>query len=298
MPEWSPELEVDERLAMRLIADQFPSLTEAPVRFLAAGWDNTVFVVDERWAFRFPRREVAIPGINREIAVLPSLAPRLPLPIPAPCFVGAPSSAYGWPFFGAPLIIGDEPSPQLTDRARARLAPALGRFLRSLHGLETALDLPHDPLGRADMARRVPFAVERLDALAVSGLADHRERARVLLDDARDLPPSERTALVHGDLHFRHLLVGDTGALAGVIDWGDVCRGDPAMDLQVAWSLLPPDARSAFWAAYGPIDPDQVLRARVVALFLGAVLALYGAAEGLPLVRDEALASLERTLNG
>ena len=45
-----------------------------------------------------------------------------------------------------------------------------------------------------------------------------------------------------------------------------------------------------------PIEPDQALRARVVGLFLGAVLALYGERERLPAVRDEALASLERAL--
>ena len=295
MPEWDPEVEVDERLAAQLIASQFPDLADAPVRFLAAGWDNTVFTVDDRWAFRFPRRAVALSGIEREIAVLPRLAPHLPIAIPAPRYVGAPSPAFGWPFAGAALLAGHEPTPGLSDAARARIAPSLGRFLRTLHGLDPGVDLPQDPLGRADMARRVPFATEQLHELATTGLADHWRRARPLLDAARDLPTSDRSAVVHGDLHFRHLLV-DGDALTGVIDWGDLCRGDPAMDLQVAWSFLPPEARPAFWAAYGPIEPDQELRPRIVALFLGAVLARYGELEGLGGVRDEALAPLERTL--
>lgn len=298
MPEWSPEIEVDERLAAELIGAQFVDLADAPVRLLAAGWDNTVFIVDDRWAFRFPRRAIAIPGIEREIAVLPALAPHLPASIPTPRFVGVPSADFGWPFFGAPLIAGVELSGSLADDDRHRLAAELGRFLRSLHALGVTVELPHDPLGRADMPRRVPFAAERLDALAAIGLADHRDRARPLLDAARDLPASRRASVVHGDLHFRHLMVDPAGALAGVIDWGDVCRGDPAMDLQVAWSVLPPDARPAFWGEYGSIEPDQALRARVVALFLGAVLAVYGETEGMPRVRDEALASLERTLTG
>ena len=298
MPEWDPESEVDVALAARLIAAQFPELTDAPVRFLAAGWDNTVFAVDDRWAFRFPRRAVAIPGVEREIAVLPLLAPKVEVPIPAPRFVGRPTDEFEWPFFGAPLLAGAEPTPAFDDAARARLAPVLGRFLRSLHGLRLAVDLPVDPLGRADMARRVPFAQQRLDELAAAGLGDHRAAARPVLDAAHDLPSSERRVLVHGDLHFRHLLVDAErdNPLTGVVDWGDVCRGDPAMDLHLAWSLLPPATRPAFWDAYGPIEPDQALRARVVATFLGAVLASYGEHEGLPAVRDEALASLERTL--
>jgi aminoglycoside phosphotransferase (APT) family kinase protein len=208
------------------------------------------------------------------------------------------SPAFAWPFHGAPLLPGVEPTPAFDESDRRRLAPALGRFLRELHALPVPPGLPHDPLGRVDMTRRVPFATEWLAELAMAGVVDHRAAAQPILDAARDLPPSGRAALVHGDLHFRHILVDRrrSDPLVGVIDWGDLCRGDPAMDLHVAWSLLPSGARPAFWAAYGPIEPDQALRARVVGLFLGAVLASYGEREGLPDVRDEALASLERTL--
>ena len=298
MPDWDPEIAVDEALARRLIAGQFPELRPASVRHLAAGWDNTVFVVDAAWAFRFPRRAIAIPGVEREMAFLPTLAGRLPALIPVPRHLGIPSPAFGWPFFGARLLAGDAPTVAFDDGARTRLAPSLGRFLRALHGTELAGDLPHDPMGRVDMARRVPFARERLAELAASGLADHRHAAEEVLRPAAELPLSQRAVTVHGDLHFRHVLV-DAGAadpLTGIIDWGDLCRGDPAMDLHLAWSLLPPAARPAFWSAYGPIEPDQALRARVVGLFLGAVLALYGEREGLLGVRDEALASLERVL--
>ena len=298
MPDWDPEVIVDAPLARRLITDQFPELAAAPMRTLAAGWDNTVFVVDESWAFRFPRRAIAIPGVEREMRLLPALAERLPAPVPVPRFLGTPSAAFAWPFFGAGLLPGGEPTPGFDNAARTRLAPSLGRFLRALHDTDPPAELLHDPMGRVDMARRVPFASDRLGELAASGLADHRAAAAGLLRAARDLPRSSRRATVHGDLHFRHVLVdgGGVDPLTGIIDWGDLCRGDPAMDLHLAWSLLPADARPAFWAAYGPIEPEQALRARVVGLYLGAVLALYGEREGLPAVRDEALASVERVL--
>ena len=45
------------------------------VRIVAAGWDNTIVLVDETWVFRFPRRQIALPGIDREIALLPTLRP-------------------------------------------------------------------------------------------------------------------------------------------------------------------------------------------------------------------------------
>jgi aminoglycoside phosphotransferase (APT) family kinase protein len=97
----------------------------------------------------------------------------------------------------------------------------------------------------------------------------------------------------HGDLHFRHVLVDD-GRTSGVIDWIDLCRGDPALDLQLVWSILPPEARDAFFAAYGDVDGTTLLRARVVALFLAAALLEFAHHEGLARVEREALASLDR----
>jgi aminoglycoside phosphotransferase (APT) family kinase protein len=43
---------------------------------------------------------------------------------------------------------------------------------------------------------------------------------------------------LHGDLHPANVVVRD-GTLAGVIDFGEMCAGDPATDLSAAWILLP-----------------------------------------------------------
>jgi aminoglycoside phosphotransferase (APT) family kinase protein len=115
-----------------------------------------------------------------------------------------------------------------------------------------------------------------------------------LLDAALTLPAPERSAVVHGDLHVRHVLVDAEGALTGVIDWGDVCRADPAIDLMLLWSFPPAAAREGFIDAYGPVGPDQLLRARVLALFLCATLALYAHHEGEPALEREAVAGLAR----
>ena len=51
----------------------------------------------------------------------------------------------------------------------------------------------------------------------------------------------------------------------GIVDWVDVCRSDPAVDLSVAWSTLDAARRPAFFAAYGVVDEETRVRARVVA---------------------------------
>ena len=88
MREWAAEVTVDEALARRLIEAQFPDLELSSLSLLGQGWDMTVWLVNERWVFRFPRRDIVIPGLTNEIAHLPLLAPLLPLPIPSPTYLG------------------------------------------------------------------------------------------------------------------------------------------------------------------------------------------------------------------
>jgi aminoglycoside phosphotransferase (APT) family kinase protein len=294
VPLWDPEIAVDSALASRLVAEQFPELAAERVRLLGSGWDNTVFAVGDEWVFRFPRKEVIVPFLETEIDVLPDLAPLLPVPIPVPEHIGVPSEAFPWPFFGARILPGVELA-DAPETSRELLAAQLGRLLGQLHGREVI-----DALGgrlqenwtrRADMALRVPLTVEKLAIL--EELWRPPDHVHAILDEARALPPPEPTAVCHGDLHFRHILVDD-GRVTGLIDWIDLCRGDPALDLQLTWSVLPPEARGAFFAEYGDVDDATLLRARVLALFLSAALLEYAAHEGLASIEREALASLAR----
>jgi aminoglycoside phosphotransferase (APT) family kinase protein len=294
MPVWSPELVVDEPLVLRLLA-QFPELELQSLRRLAEGWDNSVWLVDERYAFRFPHRAIAIPGFELELEVLPRL-PALPLPVPRPVFVGRPSEEFPWPFFGSELLPGVEAGDaQLDDASRVDVGLALARFLRELHAVELDVALPFDANQRTDMGRRASLAREQLAEVERLGVWRVPPRVEQLLEEAQELRSPEPPVLVHGDLHFRHLLV-DGGTASGVIDWGDVCRSDPAIDLPLLWSFVPPEGRRAFLDSYGTVNEAQLLRARVLAFQLCAALAHYGRVEGNTSVEREAVAGLERGL--
>jgi aminoglycoside phosphotransferase (APT) family kinase protein len=295
LPNWIPELVVDEKLAGRLLR-QFPELELESLRPFAEGWDYTILLVNERWAFRFPRREIAVPGVQREIAVLPELAPLLPIPVPVPVFVGEPSEHFPWPFFGSELLPGRElGEAALDDTERVELGRSLASFLRLLHETEVAYELPPDGNRRADMSVRAPKAREQLDDLEAAGVWRRPASVDRLLDTAEELPPSDAFAVVHGDLHFRQVLVGEDAGPTGVIDWVDVCRTDPAIDLSMLWSYLPREGREAFLAEYGAVTDEQLLRARVVALSLSAALAQYGHNKGFRAIEREALSGLART---
>jgi aminoglycoside phosphotransferase (APT) family kinase protein len=297
---WEPERVVHAADAAHLVGEQFPGLRGAPVEPLATGWDNTIMLVGGQWCFRFPRRAVAVPGVEREAAVLPRLAEHLPLPVPVPELIGRPSGDYPWPFWGARLIPGRElPETGLPDAERARAAEELGGFLRALH--DPALvavagpGLPRDPMHRADPAVRAPMARDQLARLARHGIPAADPAVARLLADAAELgPPTGTVAVCHGDLHARHVLVDEDGAAAGVIDWGDLCLADPAVDLSVAYGAFSGPARAALLSAYGPVEPEREIRARVLAISLCAALADYAASTGRARLLDEARIGIRR----
>ncbi len=276
---WLPERDVSAERARELIEAQFPKLAPAQVKPLGEGWDNVVYEVNDLYVFRFPRRQIAVPLIERELAVLPNL--RLPLATPSPEFAGKDE----WPFMGyrkLPGITADQAA--LTDAQRAAIAEPLGAFLKALHAVP--LDAGRDPFDRMDAARMRKHTADRLRELSweTPSWFDAQVRAPV------------RSALVHGDLHARQILIERT-SISGVIDWGDTHFGDPACDLAIAWMLLPPQARPAFFDAYGPVDAETWALARMRALALSAALAVYAKSlSDSPLLR-EALAAFEFVRN-
>jgi aminoglycoside phosphotransferase (APT) family kinase protein len=81
-----------------------------------------------------------------------------------------------------------------------------------------------------------------------------------------------------------------------VIDWGDVCLADPAVDLSLGFGAFVGPARAAFLSAYGPVDAERELRARALAVRLAALLTSYAAAQHRAALLTESLASLSRAV--
>ena len=106
---------------------------------------------------------------------------------------------------------------------------------------------------------------------------------------------------LHGDLHPANVVVRG-GMVAGVIDFGDMCSGDPATDLSAAWILLPAGAASRFFHAYEQADEAAITRARgwavlralnLIAIGQNGRLGLPG---GKPTWEPAGYATLERVL--
>jgi aminoglycoside phosphotransferase (APT) family kinase protein len=284
---WTAERVVDLDLARVLIENQFPDLAPLEVQPFGQGWDNTAFLTTGSLVFRFPRRQIAVALMETEIRILPRIAPHLPVAIPVPRWVGRPDDRYPWPFSGYSLLPGQTADRRgLGERERRALARPLGEFLAALHA-NPPVDLEPDTIGRLNVPRLSTKIRGLIPDLATLGLIDDPGPALDLVEVSQDLSPGTHRTPVHGDLYARHLILSEADTLAGVIDWGDLHVNDPAADLSIAWSFLPPSARDDFRRGYGTIDASSWRLARLRALHYAAVLIDFGrGTQDAPLIRE------------
>ncbi|MCI0543398.1 MAG: aminoglycoside phosphotransferase family protein [Actinobacteria bacterium] len=255
------EVEVTAEQVSALLEEQWEGWAGQEVTPLAFGWDNFLFRVGEDHVARLPRREMAVPLAENEARWLPSLASGLPLPIPAPVLLGAPGQGYPWPWTLVPRIEGVS-AATAGGIAYATCAGQLGSFLRALHR-PAPREAPANPYRGVPLLQRDSGTRER-----IRDLVEDVEWALHIWGLALAAPESSERVWLHGDLHPHNLLISD-GILSGVVDFGDVCGGDPATDLAVMWSFLPAERHDRFVAVYGVDDPTLWARAKGWALSLG-----------------------------
>lgn len=265
------EVDISTDLVRRLVARQFPDLDGLQVEPLASGWDNALFRLGDDLVVRMPRRRLGVPLIDHEQRWLPVIAPRLPLPIPAPVRCGVADDVFPWPWSICPYFPGTSVlalvagGGSLTDPTAE--AARLGAFVAALQkpAPSDAPDNPFRGVPLADRNDRLHGDLARLhgsiDADAVLGL----------WAESVAVPPWSRAPVwLHGDLHPGNV-VTDGERITAVVDFGDITAGDPASDLAAGWYFFDPGARAAFRDAAG-VDDDTWRRARGWALCLGATI--------------------------
>ena len=295
MPKQAPaaEVAISHDLIHALLQEYVPDLADEPLEFSEFGWDNEIHRVGDSHAVRLPRREASSRLIENEQRWLPELAAMLPVAIPSPTFAGKPAFGFPWhwsvvPWLaGVPLAHAPQPDTEV-------LAEGLSGFLNALH-VPAPDDAPQNPF------RGVPLP-DRTEALHTSASELETELAHnvtSLWDELVGTPEwGGEKMWLHGDLHPLNVLIR-AGELSAVLDFGDVCSGDPATDLSVAWMLFDADDREDFRKLL-QIDGKSVgvhtwNRARAWALLLGATYVANSADS--PTLRRIGEATLTRVLD-
>jgi aminoglycoside phosphotransferase (APT) family kinase protein len=249
---------IDAALVERLIAEQFPQWRDEPVHPVEIdGWDNRTYRLGEDKTVRLPTAASYALAVEKEHRWLPVLAPHLPVDIPVPLGLGAPTDEYPHPWAVRRWIDGET--------ARADRIDDMAAFASQVAEFVTALRRV-DPSGGPEGGEHSFFRGASLlhyDREARDALRDLKGRIdtdaaqavwETALDTAWDGPP----VWFHGDVAPGNLLV-ENGRLSAVIDFGTSGVGDPCCDLVIAWTMFEGASREAFRAG---VDADDAAWAR------------------------------------
>ncbi|MDN5919791.1 MAG: aminoglycoside phosphotransferase family protein [Pseudonocardia sp.] len=296
------EPEITARLVRELLQDQHPDLAGLPLGEVEGGWGNQMWRLGDELAVRIQRMDTTPEPQLKERRWLPQLAPQLPLPIPVPVRTGTPCDRFGklWTVMtwvpGCPLDQGEIARSE-------HAADTLAAFLQALH-VPAPADAPDDDLGIGAHPRDNTGGFEHfLGSIDTAAFGVDTARARTVWEDAVAAPAWARPPVwVHGDLHPANVVTAD-GTLTGVVDFGALFAGDPAVDLAAAWVLLPAGVAERFFSAHGEVDETTVRRARGLALLKSLFLMLMGQngdrglPGGKPAWGPAGRAALDRVLN-
>ncbi|HET7081509.1 MAG TPA: phosphotransferase [Chloroflexia bacterium] len=259
------------------ISEQFPALHVDTIAYLGEAKDHVGCLVNGQLVFRFPKREEAEQKLRMELALLPELAPTLPLPIPQYSHIArTPSRAFSRIFAGYPLLAGEPLTnyiPAIWDMPW--WAPAVGAFVTALHRFPVArarqLGVPGStPEEWRSRYQNLYSGVQE----KVWPLVTRRQRAAIrryfadFLDNPRHF--EWEPVLLHHDIYSGHILLEvATQQVTGIIDFSDCDIGDPAVDVRNAWEPYYGGTMDATWperrAFYYQLQPlAEVVAAEVL----------------------------------
>ncbi|MDT0160829.1 MULTISPECIES: phosphotransferase [unclassified Bacillus (in: firmicutes)] len=272
---WNGEVSIAPLEARELLLSQFPELAPAEVEHFGEGFDNRVFLVNDEYVFRFPRKAAAEELLKTESRILPELRIAAGVDYPVPVFSGKPDKGYPWFFSGYRKISGSAPAGPGGTKSAIRLA----EFLKQHHSFPVKrakeLGVPFDTYNRLDMETRLVKMEEYAEKGKAAGILKEEESLFSYIKKAIPIKVECDPVLVHGDLHIRNILADPEGEISGIIDWGDVHLGNPSIDLSIAYSYLRPDAREEFFGAYGEPGPEARDLARFKGIYTALLLAVY-----------------------
>ncbi len=252
-------LELARRHGLRLRRET-AGLDESGMDFRA------LHAVDEAgvaWIVRTPRRADVVEAAQVEGRILNLVRTRLSVGVPEWQVHSEQLIAY-------PRLEGEQAAvldPEAVQYAWVPdLTPSPNPFIDSLANAMAAL-------------HRIPLGVATAAGLRVQQIEEVREELARDMDRTRDLllvPPSlwrrwqtwladgtywpVQPALIHGDLHPGHILVGPDHRVCGLLDWTESRVTDPAIDFAMCSFILEAPVFSALLEQYeragGPVWPQ------------------------------------------
>jgi aminoglycoside phosphotransferase (APT) family kinase protein len=263
--------QINAFLVQALIANQFPDWAHLSVNPVPqSGWHNCTFRIGNDFVARLPNTAYDVPQVHREQRWLPYLRPHLPLEIPQPIAFGQPGSGYPWVWSIYRWIEGDT-AASAAPTNQLQFADDLAAFLKSLHKASAQGGPKPGPDNFYRGAGLNIYDEQTRAAIAILGDKIDGAVALSVWNSALATSWNELPVWVHGDVALGNLLLRD-GRLAAAIDFGQVCIGDPACDLAIAWTFFDAKHRCRFRDQL-LVDSATWQRGKVWALWKAVIVA-------------------------
>jgi aminoglycoside phosphotransferase (APT) family kinase protein len=203
-----------------LLRLQFPELAGLALLPAPTRGGSSLWRLGEEYAVRLPLSRDAADRLCRQNRWLPLVAPNLPLAVPEPVGLAAPSVLFPWHWAVVRWVPGST-APALPSDDKS--VDVLAAFLKALH-VEAHIEVAGFRIPGVGGGPRLP-------------------------------------RWLHGDLGPSTVVLAE-GMVAGVVGFGEMCGGDPAIDLASLCRWLPSAAGSRLLSAYGADDAtvDRVRR--------------------------------------
>ena len=281
MPSLTPppsEVATSREVVRALLREQHPDLADREITDPVEGFDMAVFRLGEDLAVRLPRHREAIASLAVEVRWVRELSEGWTFPTQRIVRTGVPGEEFPWNWAVTSWLPGRNAARHPLE---ASAAPDLGRALAEIHRPAPA-DAPFDVEQSIRLAERDPVLRRFLRTLpsvgAGRGSMVDPGAVEELWGRALAVPDDAPRVWIHADLHPFNV-ISDEGRFGGIIDWSDIARGDPAVDLGFLWLLLRRDAVGEAYRAYGGLDEATEARAKGIGLVKAITLAAVPKAE-------------------
>jgi len=294
---WDENVGLKTDDVIRLVGEQF-NMKIKEIIFIASGWDNDVYIINDKFLFRFPRRDIANKLIKTEGKVLPIIKQYVSVPFPIPMFFGSPTSYYPYNFLGYNYW-HDFNIDEIDAINGKDSISILATFLSQLHSvpIEKVKNIVgYDDLDRLNIKKRREILVQNTDILKRTSLYN-TSKLESYINYLTDIRLDDEKTLVHGDMHIKNLLYSSNGVVSSVIDFGDIHIGHRASDISIIYSIIPTQSRKSFFEKYGEVSQEALEFAKFKAIFSNIFLFSHAYNFGNTILVKKIITSLDNALS-
>ncbi|MBI3385110.1 aminoglycoside phosphotransferase family protein [Candidatus Gottesmanbacteria bacterium] len=220
---------------LQVIKKIFPAISEEQIEVFDDGWDFVVFLVNKKMTFRFPRRKYYADKLPAEVDFITKFKKLSPVPIPNLKLHA--DKTLKFPYVTYPFISGVQFKKELagtfSQEELLTIAKQLAYFLSALHSF---------PLEKIKALRK--YGLEGLKAwqnrlkkikqkvFPFISTSEQQWIEKIFNNFFAVMKKSNiKLCVTHSDIMPEHIIVDPhKHTLSGIIDFGDISIGDPALD--------------------------------------------------------------------